>query len=286
MASNVSFNPLLMTTAQNTFNVSSEGYVQGVAMDDPAVRYALAGGILNATETLPIWGGVGIYEYIPGAAGAPADQLGSLVGRATTLGALKGFAVFNQAHAWITTPQSQCPSGGAGMTVPFYRLGSGARIAVQCDPALASLEGGLVDQQVSWDFGGQKLVQYNAAWNAVNVSAATYSAGPPASVTFTTASNHGIAVGEFFTVSGVSPAGYNTEYQAISGTTGTTLVGQLAGLANPGSYVSGGQVAAGGGALPCKVLGFNIGNSKVVTYDPVNNLVNWNNAGNTALILI
>ena len=201
MSSNISFNPVLTSVASGTFSVQSDGYVQGVALDDPAIRNSLAGGILASTETLPMWGGIAIFEDLPAAG---ADALGGTVGRAADNAHVTGFSVFNQAHHWVTSPQSEVPSAGAGMTIPFYRIGSGARIAVQCDPALVSLDGGLISQQVSWDFTNQKLIAYSS----------------------------------------------------------------------------------GIGALACKVLSVNTGNSKTVTYDSVNNLVHWSNTGAVAIILL
>ena len=76
---NISLNPLQVTSAPGTFGVQSEGYIQGVAMDDPAVRYALAGGVLATAETIPMWGGVGIFEnvpYPPIQTSFPQDNLG------------------------------------------------------------------------------------------------------------------------------------------------------------------------------------------------------------------
>jgi hypothetical protein len=279
-----SFNPLLVTAAPGSFSVTSDGYIQGVALDDPAIRNTLAGGILAASETIPMWGGVAIFENIPGAAGQPVDNLGSLVGRATAVGGISGFSVFNQAAAWITSPQSEVPNCGSGMTVPFHRLGSGMRIAVGCDPALASLEGGAVGQQVSWDFGSQQLVQFNAAWPANVITASSWASTGGGQATYTTTTAHTVAVGEFFTISGETPAGYNGTFKAITGTTGSTLVAAMA--VNPGASTVQGTLVAGGGALPVKVLGFNIGNSKTVFQDPATGFVHFNNAGSCAVILL
>jgi hypothetical protein len=52
-------------------------------------------------------------------------------------------------------------------------------------------------------------------------------------VTASTTTNHGVAVGSWFTISGCSPAGYNGTFQALPGTTGSTLV--YAPLTLPGS---------------------------------------------------
>src|SRR5487761_2489213 len=132
MSAQISFNPGLTTNALGSFSIQSDGMVQGVATDDPAIRNELSGGVLASTETLPMWGGVGIYENIP--VSGNNGTLGGNIGRATSVSstkALTGFSVFNQAHNWITTPQSPVPMGASASTVNFYRLGSGARIAVQ-----------------------------------------------------------------------------------------------------------------------------------------------------------
>lgn len=85
------------------------------------------------------------------------------------------------------------------------------------------------------------------AMNTYAITNAVYSGGK---VTFTFSSNPGFVVGSEFTVSGVSPSGFNHTYVAVTGTSGTTIVGNpLAGpvqlpqaLSNPGSYVSGGSM--------------------------------------------
>ena len=55
---------------------------------------------------------------------------------------------------------------------------------------------------------------------------------------------------------------------------------------DPGAYVGGGQVDAGGGALNVKVLDIQVGNSMTVNYDPVTGFATWNRNGSTAIILI
>lgn len=158
MSAQVSFNPTLTTNALGSFSIESNGLVQGIANDDPSARNELAGGQLATTETIPMWGGVAIYEKIPT---GNYGNFGGAVGRAASQATLTGFSVFNQAHAGLTSPQSPVPLFASGITISFYRLGSGARIAVKVDPALVSLEGGLITQQVSWDYTNQQLVAYD-----------------------------------------------------------------------------------------------------------------------------
>jgi len=156
MSAQVSFNPTLTTNALGSFSIQSNGLVQGFANDDPSIRNALAGGTVSSSETVPMWGGIAIYENIP----ANTTNAGGKIGRATSLTNLTGFSVFNQAYAGLQTAQSPVPLFATNATLNFYRLGSGARIAVKVDPALVSLEGGLITQQVQWDYTNQKLIAY------------------------------------------------------------------------------------------------------------------------------
>jgi hypothetical protein len=47
-----------------------------------------------------------------------------------------------------------------------------------------------------------------------------------------------------------------------------------------------GTIAAGGGALPCKVIGVQATNCKMVSYSAATGFANWNNNGAAALIQI
>src|ERR1044072_5030556 len=113
------------TTARNTFSVSSEGYVQGAAMDDPAKRYQLCQGIVASTETLPMWGGVALAELIPSdpttlPMTTPWSNLGSVMKRATASTEITAFSVFNQGHHMINLPGTySVPLVTAGMSVPY-----------------------------------------------------------------------------------------------------------------------------------------------------------------------
>lgn len=101
MASALSVNPMQTTNARGTFYAKSDGLIQGVALDDPAARYALASGTLASDEIKPLWGGLPVNELVPGASSAPR---GSIIKRAASLSQLVGFSVFNQAHNGLTTP--------------------------------------------------------------------------------------------------------------------------------------------------------------------------------------
>lgn len=157
-ANSIAFNPTATTVAAGLFLTQAAGLVQGTYMDDPATRYQLAGGVLKASETLPMFGGIGIVETIPTTG---FDPRGSQIARAADFAHLTGFSVFNQNGAALNSPQSPVPQVLSGGQVNFFRFGSGAEIVLAIDPALVSDDGGLITQQISWDFANQKLVAFN-----------------------------------------------------------------------------------------------------------------------------
>lgn len=295
---NISLNPMLVTTAAGSFSVQSEGYIQGTYMPDPATRYSLAGGVLATTETIPMWGGVGIFEdvpYPPIQTSNPQDNLGSIVGRATTTALVQGFSVFDQSHSWITSPQSTAPSAGINMGVNFVRIGSGARVVVKADPALATLEGGAINasNMFSWDCTAQVLQPYQASTTTASVTSITVATGGLATVTMAGNFPWTLVAGDTVvfsgaTNSGTAPVGLlNTAQKVITVTSQTVFTFQLP--TNQGTWGTiAGTIVVNyfGTSLVVKLLGLNIGGSMVVNYDPVNNYVTWDRAGTTALILI
>ena len=291
MSAAISFNPQLTTVSAGLFNTQSVGLVQGTAYPDPAINYKRTSGVLASTETLPMWGGVGIYTNIPGVAGGPVEQLGPVVGRATTLANLVAFSVFDGAYGMINTPQSPVPLAATYMQVAYYRLGSGARIAVQCDPALATLIGDLTTTQVSWDFVTQRLILYVPAYVQQSVSSATYNTTTGIlSLTFSTApfgaSIADGADGTYVNVSGLVGGAVNGNWPVVTTTTSGTIV-ELQVTKGLGSLsLTGGTLAAGGGALACQVLDIQTSNCQVVSYDSNTGFATWNFNGACAVILI
>ena len=83
-----------------------------------------------------------------------------MVNRATAAANLTGFSVFDQNYAAVNTPQSPVPCVGSGGLVNFYRLGSGARVALAIDPTLITLEGTPLRLRVQWDFTNQKIIAF------------------------------------------------------------------------------------------------------------------------------
>jgi hypothetical protein len=292
----ISINPALTSVAAGSFNVTSEGYVQGMALDQPAVRYALSGGVLALTETLPMWGGVLISEATAGASSyplgsaslAPSGILGSVISRATSYsttsaaGVATGFSVFDQDVAMLQTPENEVPLALSGMQVNFYRFGSGARIPVACSPNLVNWQGEIITTPVGWDYTNEQLEPFVPA--STTVSSGTYTSGTGA-VALTTSGAHGLSPGDTFALSGVTGTGsfarLDGTWTATAGTTGTTL--NFTAATGLTLTITGGTVS-NGTALPVRVLDVNIGNSMTVNWS--GSAATWNRSGNTAIVLI
>lgn len=278
----ITINPALMTNAAGTFNNTSTGLIQGMAYPDPATRYSLNAGVLLAAETLPMWGGIPIFEQVPGA--DAAGTLGCPVGRSTTVTGgskpITAFSVFDQGYSAINSPQSEVPLISNGGQVMYYRLGSKARISVACDATLISLRGGLINANVSWDFVNQMLIPY---------SAPTFSSGSYAgtTVTLVTTGAHGLLPGDQIIVSGATGTGdfaeINGQFTLIAGTTGSTLKYTIdSGL----TMTISGATLGTGADLPVDVLDVQATNSMTVSYNGTTGFANWNRNGACAIISI
>ena len=303
MTSTFNINPLLTTNAAGSFNISSSGFIQGIALDDPSARNYLSGGVLNSSETLPMWGGVAISETVSpvstNIASTSNSSLGGYITRATTIstsggaGSITGWSVFNQAHSMITSPQSPVPLAPSGGMVNFYRLGSNARIAVAADPALVSQEGVITTAQLSWDFVNQRLIPFSGAYPQTTITGAVWANTAGGQTTFTVGTDltSFINTGDDINVSGVvntggtSTSAFNGPFTVVSVTSTTIVVTQVA-SASPGTYASGGVVLAGGGIVPVRLLDVQVGNSMTVVYNTSTGFATYNRQGTVAIILV
>jgi len=167
MSGTISFNPYQTTTPSNSFLLESQGYYQGTALDDPSSRMWLAGGMLAATETVPMWGGVPIAEYINNL-GANAEGVGPTVLRSTTQANTTGWSVFDQAGSMVITPTNRVPLAAIRNYVSFYRNGSNARIVVAVDPALVSALNGtnpINSEALYWDVTNYRITLVTTGGN-------------------------------------------------------------------------------------------------------------------------
>lgn len=157
---NITFDPSKTTAPQNSFLRTTQGYVQGDFVDDPSVRMELAAGVLDSTVAQPVWGGMAIQELVPL---TDEGNLGGTLKLAAGVTTLTGFSVFTQAYNMIIVPGNSVQTATAGMTISYFRLGSGARIKVKCSAELvAAVEGGAINQQIQWDYTNQQLIPYTS----------------------------------------------------------------------------------------------------------------------------
>lgn len=151
----ISFNPQLTTSPSNTFVQSTEGYVQGATLDDTSARMWLTSGVIAASVTQPVWGGMAITEEV---ATINNNAMGNSLVLATGAGNVTGMTVFDQAHNMIIVPGNSVQQAVAGMTINYFRFGSNIRIAVGVQASLvATLDSGAVNQALYWDPALQQL---------------------------------------------------------------------------------------------------------------------------------
>ena len=278
--------PIATTVGQGLFDgASSNGARQGSAYPDPATRFALRGGILASSETLPMWGGLGVYMDIPGASGGYNPALGCVMGRATAATGSKplaGFAVFDQAYGMVNAPNSQVPLAYAGQQVMAYAFGSRARIWLAADPGLVDLYGDPISSQVAYDYVNGLVIPYTG--NAA-ASAGTYN--NTSGVVSLTAAGVNLSPGDTVTVSGATGTGTVSD---IDGTF-TCTAGTGAGVVNY-EIATGltltitGATVTTGPALPVTILEILNTNCMTVEYDAVNKVANWDFNGACILLQI
>ncbi len=283
----LSLNPMATTNALGSFGVKSDGYIQGVALDDPANRFNLAAGTVAPTETKPLWGGLPVAELLPGTQSSPR---GSYIRRALSVAELEGFTVFNQAHNGLTTPQSPVPLYASGMSVSFYRLGSNMRVPLKASQPVIALAtaGASVKTPLAWDFVNNQITTAAAAGYAgtdIDTTAIAFSSGV---ATATTASAHGLTAGQYVKISGAVPAAYNGTVVVLSVPSATTFTYAPASAPAGAATTQGtiGAVTLSDITLPVKVLAVEAGNSKTVSYDSTTGFLTWNDTDSCALVLL
>ena len=290
-APNATFNPFVQTVGNSgLFNIKSTGFRQGTAYPDPSSMFRLRAGLLSESETLPMWGGVGVYAFVPGGPGNPNYSLGPIVGRATALTGtykLAGFSVFDQAYGMVTSPQSPVPTAGSLQQVNYYPLGCLQRLIVACDPTLADLRGANTSPQVSWDFTNQLLVPYIGT---LTISSGTYN-NTTGVVTLVMSASVGFDAGDSIVISSLTGTG---AYASLNGTftaltASGTSVTYNAGAGLGASTITGGSLTVGGSAdaaLPVEVLDIETTNCEVVSYSTATGFATWNYNGAATVIQV
>lgn len=153
---------------QSSFLLETQGYVQGLCLDDTVARMWLMEGTLLSTASVPMWGGLPITEQI-NVTGAGADALGPVVAEATSQSNCTGFSTFQQMMHGVISPGSNAPTYGPTNGVGFFRLDTNARMAVACDPALVSAiagEGDAINSQaLYWDVTNYRITLTTSGGN-------------------------------------------------------------------------------------------------------------------------
>ncbi len=184
------------------------------------------GGVLSGSLTVV---DPGDYTASPGAT-AVAITGGSLSGGTVDLtftaasGNLTGQILTKVTGGDYTTNPSltAAPFTGGSLSGGTAAVKMGVLTAVLATPgAVGSFPANPIDTTAT---GGGTGATLNVTWDV---------AEPGGVMTATTTTSHGVAVGDWFQLQGSVPVGYNGWFQAIAGTTGSTLVAGLE--VNPGA---------------------------------------------------
>lgn len=277
--------PNATTVGVGLFNTSAVGMIQGQADADPATRFALRGGIVSNNETVPMWGGIGVYANVPPiSTNGPRQPLGPVIGRAAGLSTLVGFSTFDQSYNMINNPASPVPTAGSGQSLNFYPLGSRARLAVACDPALVSLRGGAINPNVSWDYVNNLLIPYEAS--AFTITSGTYVSATGV-IVLTMAAAVNFSAGDAVVLSSLTGTG---GFATLDGTwqatavSGDGLTVTLAGPTGAGaSTITGGSLALDSNGL-LKVVVLDVQPTGCMTVQNIGGVQTYNYNGACAKI--
>lgn len=146
---NVSFNPAVMTAAQNTFLVSTEGFIQGIPLDDWVSGAWNNPGIVASGVTQPVWGGMGVT--VASSVLSSTGIQGQSIGLATTT-EIHGFTTFDRGINMIQTPGNTVAIATAGSSIPFFLFGSNVRLPLPiASGTLANFENAAANIPLYWD---------------------------------------------------------------------------------------------------------------------------------------
>lgn len=152
----ITLNPMLTTSASNSFLTGTEGWTQGDFQADPAARQWLSAGQVSNSATTPLWTGLPITETSVVTGITSSSNV--VITAATAESNTTGFTVINQAYAGIITTGNTVPLFYAGQTVSYFRFGSNARIVVPvASGAVSALSNVAINTTVYWDFSTNSL---------------------------------------------------------------------------------------------------------------------------------
>jgi hypothetical protein len=154
MPATVSLQPYVTTTSTLSFQLQTDGFIQGFFQDSPVTRYALEGGVVSSSQTTPIWGGLPLSLTIPGPGLLGSSSgTGAVATVATTAANIDAWCVLNQASAGVITTNSPSPLFPSGASLNFGRIGCGMLLALPVNPtAVNTLALAASNTPLYWNF--------------------------------------------------------------------------------------------------------------------------------------
>jgi hypothetical protein len=162
------------TNGANLFGVETLGLVQGEAQPSPFAKYTIASAYVASTVTVPIYGGMLITESISAVDSVVGDSGGGSLIVATGSASATGFIVSNQMYNAVIVAgpsgANAAPFVAPGNTAQIGRFGSGLVMALAINPAaVAGMQGGAINQKVSFDPVNQWITTYSGTLGALPV---------------------------------------------------------------------------------------------------------------------
>jgi hypothetical protein len=176
----ITLNPNATTNISSGFLLQTEGYVQGFAQDDPAMRYQWEGAQVGGSTVL--WGGLAVQVNLQG---VDSNMLGPVIIPSTSAATINAITIFNQSMNGIITPSSNVPQYAVGSSLNIVRFGSLARVCVAVEST--AILNGLADAEAN-------VALY---WDTTNLCITTTSGGNyalPSTVKLITVSANGKTV--------------------------------------------------------------------------------------------
>lgn len=149
LSATLPFNPLLVSSPANTFDVVSTGAYQGSLEADPTVENQVIQGVVAKVAPFPLYGGVPIIEAL-----VDENTLShTYINVSPTVNEITGVTTNFQSVGTYIYPGSNVPQAPVNGNINFFRLGSNARIWMNASAAaVASLFDGPINKRVTYNF--------------------------------------------------------------------------------------------------------------------------------------
>ena len=154
-------------TARNSFYISSDGLLQGMAMAEPDTHFRYRAGRIKKSDSNIYYGGLPITISVA----AINSSISPTIELATTIDKINGFTIFNQSNNLMIVGNNDVQIMTGGGTINTVKLGSRVKLAVKCDPNLRTkIDGSVTDVKLSWDFNRNMLIEATGSATPLNVA--------------------------------------------------------------------------------------------------------------------